>query len=81
MENLNSFREALVEFGKEHRWDQSTNNKFHLYLLASISDCIILILYQPLAALDRIVRMACRLAIGQLLLELQPFLQGLLSRS
>eukprot|EP00063_Salmo_salar_P005402 XP_013980237.1 PREDICTED: exocyst complex component 3-like protein [Salmo salar] len=80
MENLlNSFREALIEFGLEHRWDQSTNNKGHLYLLASISDCIIL--HQPLAALNWIVRMACRLAIGQLLLELQPFLQGLLSRS
>ncbi|XP_020336175.1 exocyst complex component 3-like protein isoform X1 [Oncorhynchus kisutch] len=105
MENLlNRFREALVEFGKEHRRDQSTNqNKFYLhYLLASISNCIILktsteSLQQqlssrsasrfsrtppgPLAALDRAVRRACRLVMDQLLLELQPFLQGLLSRS
>lgn len=38
------FREALVEFGKEHRRDMSNNkNKFYLhYLLASISNCIIL---------------------------------------
>ncbi|KAL0968258.1 hypothetical protein UPYG_G00264400 [Umbra pygmaea] len=101
---LNRFREALVEFGKEHRRNQSTNkNKFYLhYLLASISNCIILktsteTLQQqlssrcasrfsrtppgPLAALDRAVRRACRLAMDQLLLELQPFLQGLLSRS
>lgn len=35
----------------------------------------------PLAALDRAVRRACRLVMDQLLLELQPFLQGLLSRS
>nr|XP_020441340.1 exocyst complex component 3-like protein isoform X2 [Monopterus albus] len=45
MENLlNRFREALVEFGKEHRREPSNNqNKFHLhYLLASISNCIIL---------------------------------------
>ncbi|CDQ82796.1 unnamed protein product [Oncorhynchus mykiss] len=105
MENLlNRFREALVDFGKEHRRDQSTNqNKFYLhYLLASISNCIILktsteSLQQqlssrsasrfsrtppgPLAALDRAVRRACRLVMDQLLLELQPFLQGLLSRS
>lgn len=38
------FREALVESGKEHRRDPSNNkNKFYLhYLLASISNCIIL---------------------------------------
>lgn len=37
------FREALVEFGKENRRLPSINNKFHLhYLLASISNCIIL---------------------------------------
>lgn len=38
------FREALVEFGKEHRRDPSNKkNKFYLhYLLASISNCIIL---------------------------------------
>ena len=38
------FREALVESGKEHRKDLSSNkNKFYLhYLLASISNCIIL---------------------------------------
>lgn len=36
------FREALVEFGKEHR-RVPNNNKFYLhYLLASISNCIIL---------------------------------------
>uniref|UniRef100_H3BZ57 Exocyst complex component 3-like 1 n=1 Tax=Tetraodon nigroviridis TaxID=99883 RepID=H3BZ57_TETNG len=39
---LNRFREALVEFGKQHHRLPS-NNKFHLhYLLASISNCIIL---------------------------------------
>ncbi|XP_010882374.2 exocyst complex component 3-like protein isoform X2 [Esox lucius] len=105
LENLlNRFREALVEFGKEHRRDQSTNqNKFYLhYLLASISNCIILKTSTeslqrqlssrsasrfsrtppgPLAALDRAVRRACRLVMDQLQLELQPFLQGLLSRS
>ncbi|XP_029910573.1 exocyst complex component 3-like protein [Myripristis murdjan] len=105
MENLlNRFREALVEFGKEHRRDPSNNkNKFYLhYLLASISNCIILktsteSLQQqrssrsagqfsrtppnPLAALDRAVRRACRLVMDQLLLDLQPFLQGLLTRS
>ncbi|KAM9753397.1 exocyst complex component 3-like protein [Menidia menidia] len=104
MENLlNRFREALVEFGKEHRRDLSNNkNKFYLhYLLASISNCIILkksteSLQQqqssrvagqftrtppnPLAALDRAVRRACRLAMDQLLLDLQPFLPGLLTR-
>ncbi|KAM3870414.1 exocyst complex component 3-like protein [Diretmus argenteus] len=105
MENLlNRFREALVEFGKEHRRNpNSNNNKFYLhYLLASISNCIILktsteSLQQqqssrsagqfsrtppnPLAALDRAVRRACRLVMDQLLLDLQPFLQGLLTRS
>lgn len=35
----------------------------------------------PLAALDRAVRKACRLMMDQLLLDLQPHLQGLLSRS
>lgn len=35
----------------------------------------------PLAALDRAVRKACRLMMDQLLLDLQPYLQGLLSRS
>lgn len=35
----------------------------------------------PLAALDRAVRKACRLVMDQLLLDLQPHLQGLLSRS
>ncbi|KAM4733730.1 exocyst complex component 3-like protein isoform 2-T2 [Anableps anableps] len=100
---LNRFREALVEFGKEHRRDPTNNkNKFYLhYLLASISNCIILkqsteSLQQqqsslsagqfsrtppnPLAALDRAVRRACRLVMDQLLLELQPFLPGLLTR-
>ncbi|KAM7396310.1 hypothetical protein PAMP_019359 [Pampus punctatissimus] len=104
MENLlNRFREALVEFGKEHRRNPSSNkNKFYLhYLLASISNCIILkksteSLQQqqssrsagqfsrtppnPLAALDRAVRRACRLVMDQLLLDLQPFLPGLLTR-
>uniref|UniRef100_A0A1A7X233 Exocyst complex component 3-like 1 n=3 Tax=Iconisemion striatum TaxID=60296 RepID=A0A1A7X233_9TELE len=104
MENLlNRFREALIEFGKEHRRDPRNNkNKFYLhYLLASISNCIILkksaeILQQqqsyrsagqfsrtppnPLAALDRAVRRACRLVMDQVLLELQPFLPGLLTR-
>ncbi|XP_019129106.1 exocyst complex component 3-like protein [Larimichthys crocea] len=104
MENLlNRFREALVEFGKEHRRDLSNNrNKFYLhYLLASISNCIILkksteSLQQqqssrtagqfsrtppnPLAALDRAVRRACRLVMDQLLLDLQPFLPGLVTR-
>lgn len=38
------FREALVDFGKEHRKEPSNNkSKFYLhYLLASISNCIIL---------------------------------------
>uniref|UniRef100_A0A3Q3IQP8 Exocyst complex component 3-like protein n=1 Tax=Monopterus albus TaxID=43700 RepID=A0A3Q3IQP8_MONAL len=104
MENLlNRFREALVEFGKEHRREPSNNqNKFHLhYLLASISNCIILKkstenLQQqqscwsagqlsrtppnPLAALDRAVRRACHLVMDQFLLDLQPFLPGLLTR-
>lgn len=104
MENLlNRFREALVEYGKEHRRDLSNSkNKFYLhYLLASISNCIILKASteslqrqqssrlagqfswtppNPLAALDRAVRRACRLAVDQLLLDLQPFLQGLLTR-
>ncbi|KAK2841702.1 hypothetical protein Q5P01_011902 [Channa striata] len=102
MENLlNRFREALVEFGKEHRRDPS-KNKFYLhYLLASISNCIILkqsteSLQQqqssrcagqlsrtppnPLAALDRAVRRACRLVMDQLLLDLQPFIPSLLTR-
>ncbi|KAJ7997783.1 hypothetical protein DPEC_G00215700 [Dallia pectoralis] len=101
---LNRFREALVEFGKEHRKQQSTNqDKFYLhYLLASISNCIILKTSTeslqrqlssrsasqfsrtppgPMAALDRAVRKACRLVMDQLLLELQPFLLGLMSRS
>ncbi|XP_020508430.2 exocyst complex component 3-like protein isoform X1 [Labrus bergylta] len=104
MENLlNRFREALVEFGKEHRRDPSNRkSKFYLhYLLASISNCIILkqsteslrqqqssrIVSQfsrtppnPLAALDRAVRRACRLVMDQLLLDLQPLLPGLLTR-
>uniref|UniRef100_A0A3Q1B094 Exocyst complex component 3-like 1 n=1 Tax=Amphiprion ocellaris TaxID=80972 RepID=A0A3Q1B094_AMPOC len=104
MENLlNRFREALVEFGKEHRRDpNNSKSKFYLhYLLASISNCIILkksteSLQQqqssrsagrfsrtppnPLAALDRAVRRACRLVMDQLLLNLQPFLPGLLTR-
>ncbi|XP_026222381.1 exocyst complex component 3-like protein [Anabas testudineus] len=105
MENLlNKFREALVDFGKEHRKEPSNNkSKFYLhYLLASISNCIILkksteSLQQqqssrsagqfsrtppnPLVALDRAVRRACRLVMDQLLLDLQPFLPGLLTRS
>ncbi|XP_029951228.1 LOW QUALITY PROTEIN: exocyst complex component 3-like protein [Salarias fasciatus] len=104
MENLlNRFREALVDFGKEHRRNPSINrNKFYLhYLLASISNCIILKKSteslqrqqssrsasqfsrtppNPLAALDRAVRRACRLVMEQLLLELQPLLPGLLTR-
>ncbi|XP_010788768.1 exocyst complex component 3-like protein, partial [Notothenia coriiceps] len=105
MENLlNRFREALVEFGKEHRRDPSKDkNKFYLhYLLASISNCIILkkstlsLQHQqqssrsagqfsrtppnPLAALDRAVRRACRLVMDQLLLALQPHLPGLMTR-
>lgn len=35
----------------------------------------------PLSALDRAVRKACRLVMDQLLLDLQPNVQGLLSRS
>ncbi|XP_037306710.1 exocyst complex component 3-like protein [Pungitius pungitius] len=104
MENLlNRFREALVEFGKEHHRNPSNiKNKFYLhYLLASISNCIILknsteslqkqlsshsvgrfswTPPNPLAALDRAVRRACRLVMDQLLLDLQPFLPGLLTR-
>nr|XP_049578997.1 exocyst complex component 3-like protein isoform X3 [Syngnathus scovelli] len=34
----------------------------------------------PLAALDRIVRRACRMLMDQLLLDLKPFLTGLLTR-
>lgn len=34
----------------------------------------------PLAALDRAVRRACRLVMDQLLLDLKPFLPGLLTR-
>ncbi|XP_034389911.1 exocyst complex component 3-like protein isoform X2 [Cyclopterus lumpus] len=105
MENLlNRFREALVEFGKEHRRNPSNiKNKFYLhYLLASISNCIILKKSteslqkqqssrsagqfsrtppDPLAALDRAVRRACRLVMDQLLQDLQPFLSGLLTRA
>ncbi|XP_039989564.1 exocyst complex component 3-like protein [Xiphias gladius] len=104
MENLlNRFREALVEFGKVNRRNPSNSKtKFYLhYLLASISNCIILkksteSLQQqqssqsagqfsrtppnPLAALDRAVRRACRLVMDQLLLDLQHFLPGLLTR-
>ncbi|XP_076878321.1 exocyst complex component 3-like protein isoform X2 [Brachyhypopomus gauderio] len=108
MENLLvRFRDAIVEFGKEHRKDPSDNNtNFYLhYLLACISNCITLKsstenLYQqvgshssrasvrlsrippgPLAALDRAVRKACRLVMDQLLLELQPHLQEVLTRT
>ncbi|XP_029697873.1 exocyst complex component 3-like protein isoform X2 [Takifugu rubripes] len=100
---LNRFREALVELGKEHRREPDNhNNRFYLhYLLASISNCIVLkksteSLQQqqsprsmgqfsrtppnPLAALDRAVRRACRLVMDQLLVDLQPFLPGLLTR-
>ncbi|XP_061775981.1 exocyst complex component 3-like protein isoform X2 [Nerophis ophidion] len=104
MENLlNRFREALVEFGKRHRSGPSnSNNHFYLhYLLASISNCIVLkkgteSLQQqqssrelgqftrtpsnPLAALERTVRRACRMVIDQLLLDLKPFLTGLVTR-
>uniref|UniRef100_A0A3P8URZ3 Exocyst complex component 3-like 1 n=1 Tax=Cynoglossus semilaevis TaxID=244447 RepID=A0A3P8URZ3_CYNSE len=103
IENLR-FREALVEFGKEHRRDPSNSkSKFYLhYLLASICNCIILkksteSLQQqqssrsagqfsrtppnPLAALDRAVRRACRLVMDQLMLELKPLLPGLLTRT
>ncbi|XP_036423986.1 exocyst complex component 3-like protein [Colossoma macropomum] len=104
MENLLSrFRDAIVEFGKEHRKDPTANSEFYLhYLLACISNCIILkmsteSLHQqvgsrasvrfsrippgPLAALDRAVKKACRLVMDQLLLDLQPHLQELLSRT
>ncbi|KAL7862659.1 hypothetical protein SRHO_G00116430 [Serrasalmus rhombeus] len=104
MENLLSrFRDAIVEFGKEHRKDPTANSKFYLhYLLACISNCIILkmsteSLHQqvgsrasvrfsrippgPLAALDRAVKKACRLVMDQLLLDLLPHLQELLSRT
>ncbi|XP_061878355.1 exocyst complex component 3-like protein isoform X3 [Entelurus aequoreus] len=100
---LNRFREALVEFGKKHRSGPSnSNNHFYLhYLLASISNCIVLkkgteSLQQqqssrelgqftrtpsnPLAALERTVRRACRMVIDQLLLDLKPFLTGLVTR-
>lgn len=102
MENLlNRFREALVDFGKEHRRNPSSNKFYLHYLLASISNCIILkqsteSLRQqqssrsvgqfsrtppnPLLALDRAVRRACRLVMDQLLLDLQPLLTGLLTR-
>ncbi|TSQ92641.1 Exocyst complex component 3-like protein [Bagarius yarrelli] len=101
---LTRFRDAIIEFGKEHRKDSIPNStKFYLhYLLACISNCIILktsteTLHQqvlsrqsvrfsrippgPLTALDRAVRKACRLVMDQLLLDLQPYLQGLLSHS
>ncbi|KAI1904554.1 hypothetical protein AGOR_G00006830 [Albula goreensis] len=39
---LNRFREALVEFGKEHRRDRSSNKFYLHYLLAAISNCIVL---------------------------------------
>lgn len=105
MENLLSrFRDAIIEFGKVHHKDPTTNsNKFYLhYLLACISNCIILktsteslqqhlcsfpsnrmsrIPPGPLAGLDRAVRKACRLVMDHLLSELQPHLQGLLSRT
>ncbi|KAJ8248834.1 hypothetical protein GJAV_G00228240 [Gymnothorax javanicus] len=99
---LNRFREALVEFGKDHRKDRN-RNKFYLhYLLAAISNCIILkssaeSLQQqrglcsatqlprtppgPLAALDRAVRKACRLAMDELLQDLQPATLRLLTRT
>ncbi|XP_068595840.1 exocyst complex component 3-like protein [Brachionichthys hirsutus] len=104
MENLlNKFREALVESGKDHRKNPTNDkNKFYLhYLLASISNCIILkksteSLQQqhssqsagrfsrtppnPLAALDRAVRRACRLVMDHLLMDLKPFFPGLLTR-
>ncbi|XP_028842473.1 exocyst complex component 3-like protein isoform X2 [Denticeps clupeoides] len=105
MDNLlNRFREALVDLGKEHQKDHSAgSSKFYLhYLLASVSNCIILktsteSLQQqlttrpagrfsrtppnPLAALDRAVRKACRLVMDRLLFELQLFLQDLMSPS
>ncbi|XP_041967167.1 exocyst complex component 3-like protein [Alosa sapidissima] len=104
MENLlNRFREALVGFGKEHRKEPNSDNKFYLhYLLASISNCIILkhsteslqrqlrppapgrfsrALPGTLAALERAVKKACRLVMDQLLLDIQPYLQGILTRS
>ncbi|XP_022539563.2 exocyst complex component 3-like protein isoform X1 [Astyanax mexicanus] len=106
MENLLArFRDAIVEFGKEHRKDPTANSKFYLhYLLACISNCIILktsteSLHQqvgsgsrasvrysrippgPLTALDRAVKKACRLVMDQLLLDLQPCLTELLSRT
>ncbi|KAJ8252175.1 hypothetical protein COCON_G00214870 [Conger conger] len=99
---LNRFREALVEFGKEHRKDRNSNKFYLHYLLAAISNCIILkscteSLQQqrglvpagqlprtppgPLAALDRAVRKACRLAVDELLQDLQPVTLRLLTRS
>uniref|UniRef100_A0A8C9SLL0 Exocyst complex component 3-like 1 n=1 Tax=Scleropages formosus TaxID=113540 RepID=A0A8C9SLL0_SCLFO len=99
---LNRFREALMEFGKEHRRDRS-NNRFYLhYLMASICNCIVLksstesLQEQrsscpagrfpwtppgPLAALDRVVKKACRLVMDELLLDLQPLLLRLMSGS
>ncbi|XP_019720848.1 exocyst complex component 3-like protein isoform X1 [Hippocampus comes] len=100
---LNRFREALMDFWKERHSDPlNSKTKFYLhYLLASISNCIILkksteSLQQqqssckiglfsrappnPLAGLDRVVRRACRIVMDQLLLNLKPFLTGLLTR-
>ncbi|KAG7231045.1 hypothetical protein INR49_025075 [Caranx melampygus] len=97
------YQTSLPTIITQHRRDLSNNkNKFYLhYMLASISNCIILkksteSLQQqqssrsagqflrtppnPLAALDRAVRRACRLVMDQLLLDLQPFLPGLLTR-
>ncbi|XP_051739450.1 exocyst complex component 3-like protein isoform X2 [Ctenopharyngodon idella] len=43
MENLLSrFRDAIIEFGKEHRRDPNINKFYLHYLLACISNCIIL---------------------------------------
>ncbi|KAG5839795.1 hypothetical protein ANANG_G00208780, partial [Anguilla anguilla] len=39
---LNRFREALVEFGKEHRKDRNSNRFYLHYLLAAVSNCIVL---------------------------------------
>ncbi|KAJ8343896.1 hypothetical protein SKAU_G00312250 [Synaphobranchus kaupii] len=99
---LNRFREALVEFGKEHRRDRNSNKFYLHYLLAAVSNCIVLktsteSLQQqrslcpagrfprtppgPLAALDRAVRKACRLAVDELLQDLQPVMLRLLTRS